>query len=91
MSIAALGHLGVPEFAGSATHDLANNPDDHHHDRNGHELPAMSKSEMKKQRQQQKHEEKAAKARAKAAKYQADAKKEQNKSVQESEKAAAPQ
>jgi hypothetical protein len=53
--------------------------------------PAMSKSDMKKQRKQQKHQEKAAKAEAKAAKHRADATKEQNKSVQESEKAAAPQ
>src|SRR4051794_28778311 len=29
----SLGPLGVPEFAGSAaTHDLANHPDNHHHD-----------------------------------------------------------
>jgi len=50
----------------------------------------MSKSEMKKQRQQQKHEEKAAKARAKAAKYQADAKKEQNKSCRRARKQQLP-
>jgi hypothetical protein len=32
----SLGPLGAPEFAGSAaTHNLANNPDDHHHDRHG--------------------------------------------------------
>jgi hypothetical protein len=31
----SIGHLGLPEFAGSATDDFANDPDDHNH---GNEL-----------------------------------------------------